>query len=419
MSAIYSRQLDHVLFGLYALFVFASTFSIALTQMALGLSLAVFIAVVIRDRFNPFAGKLRLLYAALAVYVAWMILASVAGENAGRSLWVVRDAWLFGALPIGVYLFQNADYRRWMLTFFAAGVVLISLYGIFQAVTGINLFKSVPLNASPDWGFAARGNFPHVLTYGNYVATAGAFLLAYGAAMERRRSGASKSLFLIAGLVAAAATLLSYSRGPIGALLLAVVVAGVLLGRRAALITVVTLVAGAVTAALVMPGLVARYTGEATSRDMGGKYEGGRVFIWNKCRDIIQEHPVFGVGPANFESAYEQQLRADLGETRRQGHAHNDLIHAAVVSGLPGALLFAAMWLVVLGYLWVGWRRGGVAPSREYAFAAFIGSLAFALSSVTEASFWDEEVREMLMFVWAAGLWPLYNVRRGSCENRA
>ncbi|MCH7689568.1 MAG: hypothetical protein IIA17_00810, partial [candidate division Zixibacteria bacterium] len=44
---------------------------------------------------------------------------------------------------------------------------------------------------------------------------------------------------------------------------------------------------------------------------------------------------------------------------------------------------------------------------RIFCAAAAVGSIAFFMTSLTEATFSDEEVRQLLMFVWAAGLYPL------------
>ena len=41
---------------------------------------------------------------------------------------------------------------------------------------------------------------------------------------------------------------------------------------------------------------------------------------------------------------------------------------------------------------------------RRLSLAAFIGSVMFFLTSLIEATFADEEVRQLLMLIWAVGL---------------
>jgi hypothetical protein len=45
------------------------------------------------------------------------------------------------------------------------------------------------------------------------------------------------------------------------------------------------------------------------------------------------------------------------------------------------------------------------------ATASLLGSAAFAVTSLFEATFADEEVRQLLMFVWALGLASVYQER--------
>ena len=64
MTAASVNRLQTALFFFFALFIFASTFSIALAQTALGLALVTFIVTIIRDRYNPFVRNLRWFYLA-------------------------------------------------------------------------------------------------------------------------------------------------------------------------------------------------------------------------------------------------------------------------------------------------------------------------------------------------------------------
>lgn len=144
------------------------------------------------------------------------------------------------------------------------------------------------------------------------------------------------------------------------------------------------------------------------------------MFIWKKSADIIGDHPVFGVGQGNYYDAYTERMPADSHERKLKGHAHNDLINVAVVGGLPAMLLFVAMWAALLISFWRGWRT---APAGRFGnrlqAAALLGSVAFVITSLTEATFADEEVREMLMFIWAVGLSASYKDEMGLESNPA
>jgi O-antigen ligase len=155
-------------------------------------------------------------------------------------------------------------------------------------------------------------------------------------------------------------------------------------------------------------GLVLRYA-DQQAMDFGGTDEGGRLFIWSRAAGIIADHPVFGVGQGNFFDEYAARIRPEARATRGMAHAHNDPLTVGAVSGIPTALVFLALWVAVLWLLWRGYRRPDISSAeRRLLLASLLGSLVFLIGSTTEATFSDEEVRQLLMFVWAVGLGVWY-----------
>jgi len=117
------------------------------------------------------------------------------------------------------------------------------------------------------------------------------------------------------------------------------------------------------------------------------------------------------VGQGNFYDEYVSRLPADIPPERKLTHAHNDFINVAAIAGIPGALFFAGIWLAVLHLMWHAYRNERFSPNgRAFCLAAFLGAVAFLMTSLIEATFADEEVRQMLMFVWAIG--PRCRVQR-------
>jgi O-antigen ligase len=402
------QRLDNAVFFFFTLFIFSSTFSIALSQTALGLSLVLFLVTAVATRYNPFTPPLRRFYALIALYILWMLLAALLGETPLRSAWMLKEEWLFAVVPLGIFLFDRPDYRHKLVLSLGFGLVIISIYGIIQHFTGIHWFQTEPPKPAPDYGYQVNGYFSHSLTFGNYYGTAAAFLFGFviGAKDKIRRS--LRSLLIFASLLSMIATVLSYSRGPILGLVVILVLAGILVNRKYLVVSLGALVVVAVAVFIIMPGLAARFT-QKTKVDFGGVYEGGRVFIWKNSIKVIREDPLFGVGQGNFKKHYTAYLRADIPEKRKLTHAHNDVLNVAAVAGIPGAVFFLGMWLAVFAYLWKGWRaRDRLAWDGGFFLAALLGSLTFFITSLFEATFADEEVRQLLMFIWAAGLWQWY-----------
>jgi len=115
----------------------------------------------------------------------------------------------------------------------------------------------------------------------------------------------------------------------------------------------------------------------------------------------------------NFRHEYAPLLPEGTDPRRIQSHAHNDWLQAAVVGGIPGLATYFAMWVIAIMLLIRIYRdRNQSVEARAMALAALCGSVVFFSGSMTEATFLDEEVRHLLMLIWAAGLWPLYNRSR-------
>jgi len=397
---------------LYALFVVGSTFSIALAQLALGGALLLFIVVAAGLRYNPFIGDLRWLYYAIAAYLLWMVVSSLVGDNSLRALAMLREDWLFAIVPIGIFLFQHPRYRERVVTAFAIAITAVSIYGVLQYILGVNWFHSAPLVPAGDFGWRVQGNFGNRLTFGNYYGTAGMFLLGYTAVLWENMDRRRRAFLMAAAALAVIVAILSYSRGVTVALAVSLVLMGIIMGRRQSLAVIGIVAAGVVVVILTMPGLVGRFADVAT-RDVDVNYAGGRIFIWTHSAAIIGDNPIFGVGKGNFQEAYAARLDPDVPGFRIHAHAHNDLLDVAAIHGLPGLFFYGAVWVMVLWFLIRGWRerQGRFRGYGRYFMAGLLGSVLFFLTSLTEASFADEEVRQLLMFVWAVGLWPWYKNR--------
>ncbi len=406
------KVLDGTLAVLFALFAFTSTFSIAITQSAFAVSLLMFLIVIIIRKYNPIRSRLKIFYLFIGLYVFWMLLAAVLGKTPIASIDMIKEEWLFLIIPVGIYVCENDRYRHWVFRSFAVGVLLLSVYGILQHYTGFHWPKSI----GPDLGFdnlyVVRGTFSNVLTFGNYYGTAAAFMVGYVVVGWKEIGKSERWLTGSAALLAAIVTIFSHSRGSMVGLAVSLVIFSLLLKRKWFTVTVVTLlVAAGIVVATVTP--IRERIVKVTYRDFHTTDPGGRPFIWEHSLNIVADHPVFGVGEGNFYEEYARRLPPGTPDYRIYSHAHDDLINVAAMSGIPGMLFFLGQWICGLALCWYGWKRRDLFPGNLRYFAAGLaGGLTFFFSSFTEATFADEEVRELLMLVWALGLWQWYRIGR-------
>ena len=124
---------------------------------------------------------------------------------------------------------------------------------------------------------------------------------------------------------------------------------------------------------------------DATTRERLAMLEGGL--------SMVEERPIFGVGPGQVRRWYEVYAPA-YAVRRSTSHLHNSPLQVAAESGLPGL----ALWLAIfVGFLVRGVRILLAVPAdRRDARALVLGSLAavsgFLLAGLFEYNFGDSEV---------------------------
>jgi len=408
MKSLSEKTLSDSLFAFYLLFIFSSTFSIALAQTALGVSLFIFIILLIKRPFNPFNSILKRFYLFIAAFILWQVISALGNNTPLSSLKAIKESWLFLAVPIGIYLVKDKQYRQLLVTGFGLGVLMIGLYGILQYSLGIDWFRSKPLLPAPDFGYLVRGNFPHTLTFGNYFATASIFFIALLIAIKKNIENSYRSIFIIAALLGGVATLLSFSRGSILAMIIGLLLLILFKSKRPIIYAVSFIILiGSVTA--FTPGLLDRIE-KRLEREYDLKKEMGRFYIWNNSLKLVKENPVLGVGNGNFQIEYAKYLPPDTEARKKHVHAHNDLINFAALFGIPGMILYILIWLELFRILWRKWKTASdKSHNKSFILASLLGVIVFFVTSFTEATFVDEEVRQMLMFIWAIGLGSVYN----------
>ena len=119
-----------------------------------------------------------------------------------------------------------------------------------------------------------------------------------------------------------------------------------------------------------------------TAADAGGK-AAGRLELWNRAFDMIQDFPFTGIGLNTFPVVVRVLYPLVVNDPNTPvPHAHDFLLQVAIDLGLPGLTCFllllaaAAVGLVRAWKIRQGWERGLVAGVG----AGLIGQLIFGLT---------------------------------------
>jgi probable O-glycosylation ligase (exosortase A-associated) len=153
-------------------------------------------------------------------------------------------------------------------------------------------------------------------------------------------------------LVAAAATalilhtiLLTFSRGAMVGLIAVGMVAFVMMPKKpkymAALLVLVL-----VAARLTGPELFARYGTAFVAEEERDRSAESRLDLWRDCLIVIEQHPVLGVGPANW-----RVIASSFGWPEGKS-AHSVWMETAAEDGIPGVLALLLFFGLALVKLW-------------------------------------------------------------------
>jgi O-antigen ligase len=159
-------------------------------------------------------------------------------------------------------------------------------------------------------------------------------------------------------------------------------------------------IAAGLIAAVVLGGLVGPVAQRLDNQQPGGPFDelASRAQVWAGAFGVWEQHPLFGVGIANFGNYYDQEG----GGQEVIGHAHNIFLNMAAERGILGLLTFVNVIAVLFWTL----RRGLAAahnPVERAAVAGLIATLAgYFVHSMLEVSYYDYKV--LLLFWLLVGI---------------
>jgi hypothetical protein len=114
-----------------------------------------------------------------------------------------------------------------------------------------------------------------------------------------------------------------------------------------------------------------------------------RYTAWGMAAQVLREHPLVGVGPANFEQYYWEHLPSSLmGGGKYFDDPHNVFLLIGVALGWPGLLLFLA--LLGLIAVEVLRKRASLGDSKVLALCALVAWLCAGQFNPVAVALWFE-----------------------------
>ena len=148
-----------------------------------------------------------------------------------------------------------------------------------------------------------------------------------------------------------------------------------------------------------------------------------RIIAWNAGIQMIEKHPLLGLGPEGPRYHFQEYVPPDIWQSRPPGfyqHLHNVYLQYGAERGIPALLVF--LWL--LGRILVDFSRGlrslpvGRSDRRFLLHGGIAMVLAMMAEGIAEVNFGDSEPLIMFLAVVACGYLALEKDLPGQGELR-
>ena len=355
-----------------ALTVTAVQFSIAIGEIFLAVALAAWAVTLVFERRQPSAPPWML---PLMLYAGWTLLSAVFSPERAISLTDCKQLVLLLLVPLTYEIVDETS--AMMLTTIILGAAACS------AVVGIGQYSILH--------YDNLGQRPRS-TLGLYMTFSGLMMLALGLALARVLFMARSRLWPTLVMPALAVVLaLTFTRS---AWVGACSAVALLLMMRDFRLTAALPVVAALFFATAPAQILQRFYSMFNLQDLTVS---DRFAMMRAGQQIIQAHPVFGVGPNMIERVYPQYREPDA-VLRTTPHLHNVPLQIAAERGLPAA----ALWLWFIGAVVGGAvtlfrqaERGS--PLRFLSAAALASVVAMLAAGMTEHNFGDSEFQILFL----------------------
>lgn len=338
-----------------------------------------------------------------------------------------RKFWRFG-LPLMIIMALKGQAPQRYLRILLLFSLIVGLYAIVQAFTGIDFFRSTRLQGEygPTGGmWRAVGVFSNALTFG------GVFLLLFPfftpPIFSRAFSSVERKWYAAGSVICLAAVIVSGSRSVwLGAMLAIAIILGFTLNKKLVLgVLIVTTLAGSV---IVINRdklqqlsdqeypLIHRL-GTALSADNNKV----RLLMWKAGLQSIADNPVLGVGPKMGKKV--QPYYDKISEEENfifpypaKTGVHNIYLQTWVNFGIFGLLAYLFWWFSIIVHIVTHIRKKNIlsSQSRTWLLGLLAGFSGSMLAGVFENNFRDAEVQTVILAFMGLAIFLLQNGQKNS-----
>jgi O-antigen ligase len=154
------------------------------------------------------------------------------------------------------------------------------------------------------------------------------------------------------------------------------------------------------------PVMRERFTSLFHARDVDSNQF--RIIAWNAGVEMIEKHPLFGLGPEGPKYHFQEYVPPDVWASRPPGfyqHLHDVYLQYGAERGIPALLVFLWLLAQIVVDFWRGLRSlpAGRSDRRFLLHGGIAMVLAMMAEGVAEVNFGDSEPLTMFLVVVACG----------------
>lgn len=301
------------------------------------------------------------------------------------------------ALSGALILFR--DRLETLLKIIFVACAIISLYGILQFFTGLDIVHSKPYRQVIEKGssfFRVKAFYTNTMTY-SYLF--GMLFCLYFAYLIFKPRGSREWWWRVGLGILGLSLVMTFTRGLWIALALAIVVMAGAVSRKFFMRTATALLIFVAAIYLFSPQIRARVD-KLVHLDNSNSQ---RIQIWKANWAMFQDKPLLGVGYEQNSSFVQEYNVRLFGKEGFVGHAHNHFIQILAGTGVFGFAFF----LIFCGwFFWMAVRLWQWTPPDQWMLKVIaLGSLGaqtvFHVGGLSEAVFVDRESNHLYVFICA------------------
>lgn len=316
------------------------------------------------------------IYLPLALFVVASLLSAAASHRPWISLLNSREGFAFLTVPLALALYTR--FRELP----KAAIGCLAILAAFQSLYGLAQYLLLGYDTLER---RITGTTAHVMTYSGILLPLSLMLLSLTLGRHRRWTWGA------CAFLTGVALTLTFTRGAWVGWVAGLIALALMRKPRVAFYLIPALILAITFSPM---GIFGRLI---SSFDFRQTSVLDRIRMAEAGVEMIRDHPLLGVGPANIKEIYSLYRRADAPRFRPP-HLHSNPIQ---IWAERGVLAIAAYVVLQAVFLLSAWRRRRDGAARPWAEGGIAAACALGIAGLFEFNFGDTEVVLTMLDVWA------------------